>query len=311
MAGTAMAMAIEVQDMLVKGQQGFALEVPLLAIAAGETVALVGKNGSGKSTFLEAILDLLQTENGSIKLFGETLRGLPVRHPLRKRIGVQAQGTTWAWSITVGEIIDIHTTLYRHTSRDVLEQLGIPPLAKSLYRKLSTGQRRRVDLAVALAHDPDLIVLDEPTSGLDKNFTAALHAIIEERSRARSTILVATHEATDIAMAGRILWFHNGKIIEDSSPASLVQQKVGEFVGLVNDAGRADQDALHRELTAISRKQAAFSDARKYFGDHTLRQPFINAMERHQVAGYEIRPADASDLLELMIERNHSTGPGA
>jgi ABC-2 type transport system ATP-binding protein len=309
MTRTAKMTAVEVRDLVVKGQQGFALEVPSLEIGAGETVALVGKNGSGKSTFLEAILDLLLVDKGTVRLFGETIRGLPARHPLRKRIGVQAQGTTWAWSITVGEIIAIHTTLYRHTSREILDQLGVPALAKSLYRKLSTGQRRRVDLAVALAHEPDLIVLDEPSSGLDKNFAAALHAIIETRSRAGATILVATHEALDVAAADRILWFHNGKLIEDSPPAALVHQKVGEFVGLVNDVGAADEQALHEELTRLSRPQAAFPDARKYFGDDTLRQPFIKAMERHQVAGYEVRPADASDLLELMIETDQDKGP--
>lgn len=292
--------ALSVRDLLVKGQDGFSLRIPELEVAPGSMVALIGRNGSGKSTFLDAALNLLQTDGGSVRIFGEDLARLPAVHPLRARIGAQVQGVTWSWSIKVAEIMSVHNALYGRTYASVIDGLGIRQLLPGMYRKLSTGQRRRVDLAVALAHKPDLIVLDEPSSGLDRQFRTAFGEILEERRAAGATILIASHEGQDVGMADRILWFEGGEIIEDDRPADIIGRRVGRFVGVVDQQGGRAAEMIEDELAPLARSHAKDGGKLTFVGDDALRAPFIAAMERHEVPGYVVRPAQSSDLLELI-----------
>ena len=303
------ATAIRVTDLLVKGQEGFRLEMPSLSVPAGSMVALIGRNGSGKSTFLDAVLNLLSVDGGSIEVLGKQLRKLPAKDPIRSRIGLQAQGTTWAWSIKVGEILAIHRTLYGVSDPGIIDLLGVRELSAAMYRKLSTGQRRRVDLAVALAHRPDMIVLDEPSSGLDTQYLRAFHEILEERRAAMATILIASHEALDVGLADRILWFDQGRIIADCPPSKLVGEKIGDFVGIVKALDDERAATLAAELGQIDGVTRASRDGKHiFYGGETLREPFVAAIERMKVDSYEIRPADASDLLDLMTNATQREG---
>ena len=292
------AVAISVCGLAVKGQDGFSLNVPELEIAEGSMVALIGRNGSGKSTFLDSVLNLLQADDGVVRIFGEVVAKLSATHPLRGRIGAQVQGVTWSWSIKVAEIFAIHNALYGRTHASVVDALGVRQLFPGMYRKLSTGQRRRVDLAVALAHKPDLIVLDEPSSGLDRQFRTGFQKLLEERRSAGATILIASHEGDDVGMADRILWFEAGKIIEDSAPADIISRRIGCFVGVVDEG--ASEANLEAELAPLARSWSRDGGRLTVVGDDTLRAPFVAAMERHGVPGYVVRPARSSDLLELI-----------
>ncbi|UUL82504.1 ATP-binding cassette domain-containing protein [Sphingomonas qomolangmaensis] len=292
--------AIGVRDLVVKGQDGFTLDIRELDIAPGSMVALIGRNGSGKSTFLDAALSLLDVNSGKVQIFGETLAKLPTTHPVRARIGAQVQGVTWSWSIKVGEIMAIHNSLYGSTYAKIVDGLGVRSLFPGMYRKLSTGQRRRVDLAMALAHKPDLIILDEPSSGLDRQYRTAFHEILAERRAAGATILIASHEGRDVGMADRILWFEKGEIIEDSAPGDIIGRRVGHFVGIVDDAAPTLLDRLENDLAPSARSHARDGSKLVLIGENDLRTPFIAAMERHSVAGYVVRPARSSDLLDLV-----------
>lgn len=299
----AITTAVTVQDLVVHGQGGFAVRVPRLSIECGSIVALVGRNGSGKSTFLDAILNLIESDQGSVKIFGECLARSDPNHPLRTRIGAQVQGMAWSWSIRVSEILAIHRSLYGYIDPDVLEALGVQELFPLMYRKLSTGQRRRVDLAVALAHRPDLIVLDEPSAGLDRQFEAGFRRVLCEQRALGATTVLATHDGQDIAAADRILWFENGSVIEDSKPDVLLAREVGQFVGIVEQGRAALADLLEREFAGIARSYTRSADSLKFFGDEGLRALFIAAMERHAVPGYVVRRTQPSDLLDLIRSR--------
>lgn len=294
---------VSVQDLLVRGQGNFALRVPELTVQRGSMVALVGRNGSGKSTFLDALLNLIQIDAGSIRLFGENLAALKADHPLRTRIGAQVQGVTWSWSIKVSEILAIHTSLYGVTDEEVLDALGVRKLLPLMYRKLSTGQRRRVDLAVALAHRPDLVVLDEPSAGLDRQYEIGFRDILKQQCDAGATLILATHDGQDVGMADRILWFEGGAVIEDSAPRAILEREVGRFVGIVEGGDQIFVAQIEEELAGKARSYGRNGNALRFFGDEGLRAPFIDAMERHKVPGYVVRPTQASDLLELIRGR--------
>lgn len=295
--------AVSVDGMVVQGQGDFTLRVPRLTIDHGSMVALVGRNGSGKSTFLEAMLNLIQADAGSVLLFGENLSKSKAGDPLRGRIGAQVQGMTWSWSIKVSEILAVHKSLYGHIDPGVIEALGLQKLMPLMYRKLSTGQRRRVDLAVALGHRPDLVVLDEPSGGLDRRFEVGMRRLLAERREAGATTIIATHDGQDVGMADRILWFENGSVIEDGLPDALLDREVGRFVGIVEQGQEELAGRLEQELGEIARSHVRASGSLKFFGDEALRAPFIAAMERHVVPGYVVRPTQPSDLLDLISGR--------
>jgi ABC-2 type transport system ATP-binding protein len=302
--------SVEIADLMVQGQGGFHLSVPKLELDTGSMVVLVGRNGSGKSTFLDALLNLLQIDRGTVRIFGEQLAQLSPDHPLRTRVGAQVQGINWAWSIKVGEIIGIHSSLYGHTDPEVLKALGIPALMPLMYRKLSTGQRRRVDLAVALAHRPDLLVLDEPSAGLDRQFEVGFRTILRQQSDAGATLILATHDGQDVGMADRILWFDNGTIVEDSHPDAILRREIGSFVGVVDCDSENLGARIERDLAGIYRSSHRDGTSLNFFGEADLREPFIASMERHSVPGYVVRPSQSSDLLDL-IRRRGGEGAGS
>ncbi|WP_298324483.1 ATP-binding cassette domain-containing protein [Asticcacaulis sp.] len=294
---------ITVKDLRINGQGGFVLRVPDLAVQRGSLVALVGRNGSGKSTLVDALLNLIQIDTGSVQLFGQDLARIPADHPLRTRIGAQVQGMTWTWSIKVSEILAIHNSLYGTTDEGVLEALGVGQLHSLIYRKLSTGQRRRVDLAVALAHRPDIVVLDEPSSGLDRQFEVGFRQILKQQCEAGATLVLATHDELDVGMADRILWLDRGQIIDDGTPAAILEREVGRFVGTVDTTSGIDTTPIEQDLAAKARATTHVGHELRFFGDAALREPFVQAMERHSVGAYVVRPTQSSDLLDLIRGR--------
>lgn len=288
--------SIEAQNLLVEGQGGFRLDIPTFAIRQPGTIVIIGSNGSGKSTFLDAVLGLLQPKAGNVRLLGRDLAQASPDDPVRRSIGAQLQGTTWTWSITVREIAAIHRQLYGAVNPMVLKQLGVVELARLQYRKLSTGQRRRVDLAVALAHDPDLIVLDEPASGLDRRFEENYRAILAERSAAGATILMASHDARDLAGADRVLWLDKGRIVEDDTPAALTARLLGDYVCVLEQP----DDEVAAIVAPLARFNGRDGDGLLFAGDAAMRQAFLGAMAHRPALGYATRPARAADLLQLL-----------
>ena len=186
-----------------------------LEIEKGETFALLGVNGAGKTTALECMEGLKKYDGGTITVNG--------------KMGIQLQSSSLPAHIKPMEAVRLFAK-WNRTEIDytLLHALGIQETAKKQYRQLSTGQKRRLHLALALIGNPDIIFLDEPTAGLDVEARASLHEQIRRLKSQGKTIVLASHDMAEVeTLCDRIAILNHGNIAFCGTAAELTD-KLGE-----------------------------------------------------------------------------------
>jgi ABC-2 type transport system ATP-binding protein len=206
-------------------------------VAEGELVALLGPNGAGKSTTLRMLTTLLAPTSGTAVVAGHDVRTAPAQ--VRRGIGFVGQGHGSGDDQRVGEELYAQGLLYgldrstaRRRSAELLDLLDLGGTADREVTKLSGGQRRRLDIAMGLIHEPGLLFLDEPSTGLDPHSRANLwEHITRLRERLGTTVVLTTHyldEADD--MAERVLVIDHGRVIADGTADELKGEVSGDLV---------------------------------------------------------------------------------
>ena len=196
-----------------------------LAIEAGEIFALLGPNGAGKTTTVEILAGFRDREAGSVSVLGfdPATKGDAGR-AWRNRIGIVLQTASDAGSFKVREIVK-HFSAFYANPRDVdqvIEAVGLTEKRDSLVLELSGGQRRRLDVALGIIGNPELLFLDEPTTGFDPEARRAFWSLIRDLKAGGTTILLTTHYLDEAEeLADRVAVITAGKIIEVSTPALL------------------------------------------------------------------------------------------
>lgn len=171
-----------------------------LAVQKGEIFALLGANGAGKTTTLECIEGLRTYDSGNITING--------------KIGIQLQSSSLQAHIKPMEAVKLFAKWNKATpDNEMVKSLGIPELSKTKYADLSTGQKRRLHLALALIGNPDIIFLDEPTAGLDVEGRVSLHEQIRALKSQGKTIILASHDMAEVEdLCDRIAILQDGNI---------------------------------------------------------------------------------------------------
>ena len=196
-----------------------------LAIEAGEIFALLGPNGAGKTTTVEILAGFRDRDAGSVSVLGfdPATRGDAGR-AWRNRIGIVLQTASDAGSFKVREIVK-HFSAFYANPRDVdqvIEAVGLTEKRNSLVLELSGGQRRRLDVALGIIGNPELLFLDEPTTGFDPEARRAFWSLIRDLKAGGTTILLTTHYLDEAEeLADRVAVITAGKIVEVSTPALL------------------------------------------------------------------------------------------
>jgi ABC-2 type transport system ATP-binding protein len=211
-----------------------------LEIARGELVGFLGPNGAGKTTTQKMLATLLVPTAGEARVAGYDVREQP--REVRRRIGYVAQGGCTEPIARVGEELVDQGQLYglgaevaRERGARLLEQLDLTGVWDRQTGTLSGGQRRRLDIAMGLIHEPGLVFLDEPTSGLDPQARANLWQHIRRlRDELGTTVFMTTHylEEAD-ALCDRVLIIDHGEIVAEGSPEALKRRVSGDAVELV------------------------------------------------------------------------------
>lgn len=186
-----------------------------LSVRRGEIFALLGANGAGKTTALECIEGLRPYDGGTVQLHG--------------RAGIQLQSSALPAHIRPMEAVRLFALWHKcRPDPAVLDALDIRALAKQQYASLSTGQKRRLHLALALSGDPEILFLDEPAAGLDVEARQELHGLIRRLQGQGKTIVLASHDMAEVEeLCDRIAILNGGKIVFCGTPAQLTQ-KVGK-----------------------------------------------------------------------------------
>ncbi len=197
-----------------------ALERADLQLRRGELLALLGPNGAGKTTAISLLLGLLRADAGTVELFGCD----PQRIAPRRRIGVMLQQAELPRTLRVGELLRL-TASYYPAPRSVAESAamaGVDDLLARPYAKLSGGQQRRVQFALALCGRPELLFLDEPTVGMDIQTREKLWAAIRRLLAEGCSVLLTTHYLEEAeALADRVCVMARGRVIYEGTVEAL------------------------------------------------------------------------------------------
>ena len=199
-----------------------------LTVNAGEFIALLGPNGAGKTTLFQLLSGLFAADSGRIVVMGHDMSRDPV--PALAQLGIVFQQPTLDLELSVTANLLFHAGLHgmpRAVAAERIEKelarLGLAERAHDKAAQLSGGNRRRVELARALLHDPRLLLMDEPTVGLDPQSRSDLLALMLAMRVERSVaVLWATHLCDEVPDADRVVVLHRGKVLADTTPANLV-----------------------------------------------------------------------------------------
>ncbi len=194
-----------------------------LRVAAGEVFALLGPNGAGKTTTVEIFEGHRKRTAGEVSVLGHD-PGLNERS-FKQRIGIVLQSSGVEPYLTVEEVIELFRGYYPHPRPldEVIELVGLQEKRKSLVRKLSGGQQRRLDVAIGLAGDPELLFLDEPTTGFDPSARRSAWQMVKDLQSVGKTVFLTTHYLDEAQyLADRVAIIARGRIVADGPPGELI-----------------------------------------------------------------------------------------
>ena len=204
-----------------------------LQVSLGEIFAILGPNGAGKTTTVEILEGYRERDSGEVLVLGAdpaTLHGEGERI-WRNRIGIVLQSTNDGEDLSVEEMLRSFARLYANPKDvdSVISAVGLQEKRKSYVRSLSGGQRRRLDVALGIIGNPEILFLDEPTTGFDPEARRAFWALIKELRDSGTTILLTTHYLDEAeALADRVAVIAEGKIVALSTPETLGGRNTAE-----------------------------------------------------------------------------------
>ncbi|WP_018715580.1 ribosome-associated ATPase/putative transporter RbbA [Brachymonas chironomi] len=298
--------AIEARGLTMRFGDFTAVDQVDFRIRRGEIFGFLGSNGCGKSTTMKMLTGLLDATEGQAWIFGDKVDARDLN--IRRRVGYMSQSFSLYNELTVMQNMVLHACLFQvpedqiaERVRQKLERFGLLQDADSLPDAMPMGMRQRLSLAVALVHNPDLLILDEPTSGVDPIARDNFWELLVSLSRQdQVTIFISTHFMNEAERCDRMSMMHAGKVLDSDTPASLMARRGAStleeaFIGYLLDAGAADQDtaadavadqasvaeAVATEAAAVPHRSRRFSLRRLY--SYTLREAL--ELQRDPVRG--------------------------
>lgn len=240
---------VEVTGLVKRYRELVALDNFNLTIEQGEIFGLLGPNGSGKTTAINCILQLLTYDKGEISLFGEPMS--PTRYDLKRRIGIVPQNVAVFSQLNVTENIDYFCSLYITDKKtravlveEAIEFVGLQEYRRFRPRKLSGGLMRRLNIACGIAHKPELIIFDEPTVAVDPQSRNAILEGIQRLNAEGSTVIYTSHYMEEVEqICTRIMIMDRGQALATGTNTEL-KSMVGVNERIEVELAEADEQAL-------------------------------------------------------------------
>ena len=219
--------AVEIESLVKRYGELIAVDGLSLRIGRGEVVGLLGPNGSGKTTTINCLLQLLSYDKGAIRVFGQPMS--PTAYGLKRRIGVVPQEVAVFDELTVAENVDAFCALYvrdrglrRRMVSEAIAFVGLEKFAVFKPKKLSGGLLRRLNIACGIAHRPDLIILDEPTVAVDPQSRSAILDGIKRLNQEGATVIYTSHYMEEVEqLCDRITIMDRGRQVASGTSDEL------------------------------------------------------------------------------------------
>lgn len=219
-----------------------------------EFIGLLGQNGAGKSTLFQLLTGLFTADSGQVEVCGIDIRKSPIA--ALSSIGVVFQQSTLDMDLTVEGNLLFHCRLHgiskteaKKRISDELQRFGLSEVRITSVKKLSGGNRRKVELIRALLHRPRILLMDEATVGLDPESRMSLLDYVNSLCRERGlSVLWSTHIVEEVASADRVIVLNKGSVVIESEPSQLITSAIKQkstlekaFMQLINDDNKSDQ----------------------------------------------------------------------
>ncbi|MDG4779173.1 ATP-binding cassette domain-containing protein [Micromonospora sp. WMMD961] len=262
-----------------------------LKVAEGEIFGFLGPNGAGKTTTLRMLATLIEPDGGEATIAGADLRKDPAE--VRRRIGYVPQGgSTWDESTAREELV-LHARMYgigkADAQRRAVRALDAFQLTEYADRKCKTysgGQRRRVEIALGIIHEPKIVFLDEPTTGLDPQSRAHMWDEIRRLRSDGMTVFITTHYLDEAdALCDRIAIMDNGEVVAEGTPAALKREISGDVV------------LVGLDLTATPQAAKALDG-----------EPFVNKLETVDEGGLRLYVDEGATAIPQVLRRLDHAG---
>ena len=225
-------------------------------VKKGELFAFLGVNGAGKSTTINILCGQLKKDGGSVEICGTDIDRDP--DTVKRSLGVVFQNSVLDKELSVKDNLEsraalygIHGAAFKNRLAELAQLLDFEDLLRRPVGKLSGGQRRRIDIARALFHEPEILILDEPTTGLDPQTRSLLWAVVDRLRREKNmTVFLTTHYMEEAADADYVVILDHGKIAAEGTPLQLKNSYTGDFItiyGIDEDSVRS-LDAPYKSI---------------------------------------------------------------
>jgi ABC-2 type transport system ATP-binding protein len=280
-----------------------------LHVDAGEVFALLGPNGAGKTTTVEILEGHRERTSGEVSVLGHDPEHN--ERDFKDRIGIVLQDTGVERYLTVEEVIELFRGYYPHPlPRDeIIEMVGLEEKRTSLVRRLSSGQQRRLDVAIGLAGDPDLLFLDEPTTGFDPAARRGAWEMIKSLNAAGKTVFLTTHYMEEAQyLADRVAIIARGEIVAEGAPIDLIGREAITTISFAEPSH--DLPQMVRDVASVSNGRVLIETTEPTKLLHTLT---AWAAERSlELEGLTVAPRTLEDVyLKLTGEPEIEEGPEA
>lgn len=232
-------------------------------VEKGSLFAFLGVNGAGKSTTINILSGALNPSAGEVTICGKVLEKEP--EEVKKRIGIVFQDSVLDARLSVAENLRSRAAFYGITGKNakitiekIAEEFRLTELLKRPYGKLSGGQRRRVDIARALIHEPELLFMDEPTTGLDPATRGLVWEIVDNRLKNGLTVFLTTHYMEESVRADKVVVIDEGKIIVSGSPDELKNRYAHDKMRIVTDQDEKWEKIISEKFGNFRYKTGAY-----------------------------------------------------
>lgn len=286
---------IEVKNLTKYYGQLKAVDDISFTVEKGSLFAFLGVNGAGKSTTINILSGALNPSAGEVTICGKVLENEP--EEVKKRIGIVFQDSVLDARLTVSENLRSRAAFYGITGKNakitiekIAEEFRLTDLLKRPYGKLSGGQRRRVDIARALIHEPELLFMDEPTTGLDPATRGLVWEIVDNRLKKGLTVFLTTHYMEESVRADKVVVIDEGKIIVSGSPDELKNRYAHDKMRIVTDKNETTERLLYDKFGNFLYKNGAY----EVNIPHTYSA--LNFLQENEVKDFEILKGNMDDV---------------
>jgi lantibiotic transport system ATP-binding protein len=272
-----------------------------LQVEKGAIYGFLGPNGAGKTTTLRLLLGLLTSQQGTIELFGEDLQ--QNRMSILKRLGSLIEQPSLYSHLTAKENLEVFRRTYgveKSRVAEVLQLVGLQDTGKKTAKQFSLGMKQRLSIAIALLHNPELLILDEPTNGLDPNGIIETRELIKRLNKEMGvTIIVSSHILAEVEkMASHVGIIHKGKMVFQGQLSELQQLKRKQSFLQIETGNNAQAFELLQQHHAVERVNGHLIIP---FNSHAATADINRVLVNNEIDVFLLQPQQ-NDLEQLFMD---------